>query len=274
VNEPARERSDRAEPVGGPASGVWTDEAPSERSEHWNEEGRRPVSRFGDEAGRTAPTSHRVLVVDDHALVAAGLVAALAGAGLSAVACEPAGAADVFDAAAALAADVVLLDLMLDGAGVSALDLIRPLGQLGARVVAFTGSHDRAVLGTAVEAGVVGILHKSEPFDHLVEGVRRAAAGETLLSESRRYELTDEVRRHRRDRDAALAPFAALTPREATVLARLMAGESAEAIAEVSFVGLATVRTQIRGVLTKLGVKSQLAAVAAAHRAGWSADRP
>jgi DNA-binding NarL/FixJ family response regulator len=137
--------------------------------------------------------------------------------------------------------------------------------------VAFTGSRDRAVLGAAAEAGVIGILHKSEPFDDLIEGVRRAARHETLLSESRRYELADEVRRLRHEREAALAPFAALTPREAAVLSRLMTGESAEAIAEASFVGLATVRSQIRAVLTKLGVKSQLAAVAAAHRAGWTA---
>jgi DNA-binding NarL/FixJ family response regulator len=222
----------------------------------------------------TAPPAvpgHRVLVVDDHALVAAGVVIALLDAGFTATACEPVSDRAVLDAAASLPAEVVLLDLMLDGSGVSALDLIRPLCGLGASVVAFTGSRDRVVLGTAVEAGVAGIVHKSEPFPQLLDGVRRVARRESLLSDRRRYELADELRRYRLERDTALAPFAALTPREAAVLTRLMAGESAEGIAAASFVAVATVRTQIRAVLAKLDVNSQLAAVAAAHRAVWSA---
>jgi DNA-binding NarL/FixJ family response regulator len=217
-----------------------------------------------------AAAGGRVLVVDDHALVAAGLVAALLTAGLTATASEPVSARAVLDDAAALPADVVLLDLVLDGSGVSALDLIRPLCGLGASVVAFTGTRDRVVLGAAVEAGVTGIVHKSEPFAQLVDRVRQAARHEPLLSDSRRYELSDELRRYRRERVAALAPFAALSPREAAVLGRLMAGESADSIAAASFVALATVRSQVRAVLAKLGVNSQLAAVAAAHRAGWS----
>jgi DNA-binding NarL/FixJ family response regulator len=219
-----------------------------------------------------APPGCRVLVVDDHALVAAGLVVALADAGMTAVACEPTSADAVLAAASALPADVVLLDMMLDGCGVSSLDLIVPLRTSGAVVVAFTGTRDRVVLGAAVEAGVAGILHKSEPFEALVEGVRRAAAEESLLSDQRRYELADDVRRYRRERDTALAPFASLTKREAAVLVRMMAGESAEGIAAASFVSVATVRTQIRAVLTKLAVNSQLSAVAMAHRAGWGPE--
>ena len=68
-----------------------------------------------------------------------------------------------------------------------------------------------------------------------------------------------------------LEPFERLTPREAEVLALLMQGQAAEAIARRFVVSEATVRTQIRGVLGKLGVGSQLAAVAEAHRVGWQA---
>ena len=53
------------------------------------------------------------------------------------------------------------------------------------------------------------------------------------------------------------------------VLAYLMEGVPAEEIAERTFVAVATVRSHIRAVLTKLNVNSQLAAVAAARRAGW-----
>jgi len=61
--------------------------------------------------------------------------------------------------------------------------------------------------------------------------------------------------------------------REREVLAALVDGLSAEEIAETHYVALTTVRSQIRSVLQKLGVRSQLAAVAQANRIGWKADR-
>jgi DNA-binding NarL/FixJ family response regulator len=66
------------------------------------------------------------------------------------------------------------------------------------------------------------------------------------------------------------APFESLTPREAAVLGDLLEGRSADDIAEASFVSITTVRAQIRSILSKLGVRSQLAAVSMARRAGWS----
>jgi DNA-binding NarL/FixJ family response regulator len=61
-----------------------------------------------------------------------------------------------------------------------------------------------------------------------------------------------------------------LTSREQRVLAGLVDGLSAEQIAEEHFVALTTVRSQIRSILQKLGVRSQLAAVAMANRSGWT----
>lgn len=63
--------------------------------------------------------------------------------------------------------------------------------------------------------------------------------------------------------------LAALSPREQEVLTHMMSGRTARAIAEEDYVSIATVRSHIRAVLTKLGVTSQLAAVAVAHRHGW-----
>jgi DNA-binding NarL/FixJ family response regulator len=67
-----------------------------------------------------------------------------------------------------------------------------------------------------------------------------------------------------------LALFAILTPREKTVLAELMEGREAETIARRSWVPVSTVRLQIKSILQKLGVNSQLAAAAFASGAGWS----
>jgi DNA-binding NarL/FixJ family response regulator len=65
--------------------------------------------------------------------------------------------------------------------------------------------------------------------------------------------------------------FERLTRRERQVLSALMRGETARDISRQSFVSLPTVRSQIRSILTKLGVSSQLGAVVLAYRSGWDA---
>ena len=69
-------------------------------------------------------------------------------------------------------------------------------------------------------------------------------------------------------------PFQRLSPRERTVLAALVEGESVTDIAARAVVSVATVRTQVRAILEKVGVCSQLEAVALAHKHGWFDDRP
>jgi DNA-binding NarL/FixJ family response regulator len=71
-----------------------------------------------------------------------------------------------------------------------------------------------------------------------------------------------------------LAPFEELSAREREVLGALLDGKTANAIATTSFVSISTVRSQIRSVLQKLNVNSQLEAVAAATRCGWSVHEP
>jgi DNA-binding NarL/FixJ family response regulator len=167
--------------------------------------------------------------------------------------------------------DVVLVDLALSGAETRELSLIAELRVLGAEVLALASSTDPLVLAEAVEAGATGFVTKMAPVEDLADTVRRAARREPLLSLQRRTALLEELRRNRAERRARHAPFATLTPREAAVLHRLMMGESAETISAASYVSLTTVRSQIRAILTKLGVSSQLAAVAMAYQAGWTA---
>jgi DNA-binding NarL/FixJ family response regulator len=211
----------------------------------------------------------RVLVVEDHDLVASTLALALGRDGIDVhIAMGPSGH-DVVELARSLAPVLVLLDLNLGDPLGSGLDLIAPLRSVGARVVMMTGVTDPVRLAACVEAGAMGIISKASRFDELVETVRRAARGATLLSSTRRHELLAALRAHRALEQKRLAPFASLSPRERAVLARLVQGDSAETIAAQSYVSLATVRSQIRSILAKLGVTSQLAAVAMARQAGW-----
>lgn len=210
-----------------------------------------------------------VLIVDDHELLAGTLALALRQLGHDVHTSTWPSPQAIVDAARDLAPAVVLLDLEL-GAGLgSGLDLIGPLTEVGSRVVMVTGITDRARLGACIAAGATGVVSKATAFSSLVESVEGAVAGAPLLSDEERQALVDEYRRHERADRERLAPFRALTAREEAVLGHLVAGESAEAIADRLYVSVATVRSHIRAILLKLGVNSQLAAVASAHDAGW-----
>ena len=216
------------------------------------------------------PPPMRLLIVEDHELLAGTMALALRQRGLAVHTAAGPSPDAVVDTARQLAPVLVLLDLELGPPLGSGLDLIRPLTEAGARVVMVTGVTERARLGACVEAGATGLVSKAGGFEVLVETVQRAAEGTPLLRDDERQALLDEVRHSRRtDRDR-LAPFGALSPREQAVLARLLDGESAETIAERTYVSVATVRSHIRAILLKLGVNSQLAAVALARRSGWS----
>lgn len=211
--------------------------------------------------------SRRVLVVEDHALVAIGLQLALSGRGWDVETISGPTALDVVAHAQRFKPLCVLLDLNLGGAG-SGRELVRPLMTTGAQVVMLTGERRRMVLAECVEAGAAGWIGKTAVLDEVDSTLGHVFAGGTLLGRTARAALLDELRRERESQQRAQATFERLTHREALVLGALIDGLSAEEIAEAHFVALTTVRSQIRAVLQKLGVRSQLAAVAiaGAHR--------
>lgn len=221
------------------------------------------------------PVAHvrtRLLVVEDHELVAATLVLALRQHGLVVEAVAGPSPQAVVEVARRMAPVLVLLDLELGPLG-SGIDLVHPLIDVGAQVVMMTGVVDRPRLAACLEAGAAGIVSKASGFTDLIDAVRRAAVGETLVADDHRQDLLAELSAHRQADREEMAPFAGLTPREEAVLARLVAGETAEVIAASCYVSLATTRSHIRSILRKLGVKSQLAAVARARHAGWPRAR-
>lgn len=213
--------------------------------------------------------SQRIFIVEDHELLAQSLGFALRADGFEVETASELTPEAVQARAAELQPGVVLLDLDLGDEIGSALPLIRPLRELGALVLMVTGVTDRARLGECVSAGAIGVVAKSQPFEHLVESVKEAAELGTLLSPHEREELLSEMRRQHAETEARLARFDRLTQRESEVLAGLLDGKPAEEIAKESYVSLATVRSQIRTLLQKLGVHSQLGAVALARRAEW-----
>lgn len=211
----------------------------------------------------------RILVIDDHPLLALGLMNELRNRGAEVDHLDPTMGPDgLFDHAVQRDPDCVVLDLGLPfpGGGPS---LIRPLVDGGIRVVVLTGESERQLLARSSASGAEAVLSKSEPLPEIVETILQVANGREVRP-SQRAELAMELQRIQAEQEAREAPFTELSPREREILSGLMDGRAPAVMAEENFVSVATVRSQIKSVLGKLGVSSQLEAVAKAHRQRWN----
>jgi DNA-binding NarL/FixJ family response regulator len=203
--------------------------------------------------------SVRVLVVDDHPVVRAGIVGLLAGEDDLEVVAEGADGDEVLALVEAHAPDVVLMDLRMprvDGATATGRVLA---AHPDVRVVVLTTYETDADILRAVEAGATGYLLKDTPRDDLVEAVRAAARGETVLAPSVARRLVAQVRGGDQQR---------LTPRELDVLAGVARGGSNAQIGAELFISEATVKTHLLRVFTKLGVDDRTRAVTVAMERG------
>ena len=212
---------------------------------------------------------HRILIVDDHPLVATGLGLAMRSRGWDVQVADGPTREAVLERARAFEPECVLLDLHLGELG-NGRDLIGPLRETSRAVVMLTGETDRLLLAACLEAGADGWIGKAAFLDEVVAQTEDAVAGRPLVGLAKRQELLDDLRVHRAGLERSRSPFERLTRSEQRVLGALVDGLSADEIAQAHFVAVTTVRSQVRGILQKLGVRSQLAAVATANRAGWS----
>jgi DNA-binding NarL/FixJ family response regulator len=216
----------------------------------------------------TGADETRLLLVDDHRLLGETLQAALTLSGFAVAVSPCTTAEEVLAEAEAVRPTLVVLDLELEGAG-HGYDLIGPLRALGADVLVLTGTTDRIDLARCLEVGALGVVSKALGFSGVLEEIRRAAHGEWVTPVNDRNQMLTELDVHRRQEERRRALLALLSPRERDVLRQIVEGYQAAAIARASFVSLATVRSQIRSILQKLDVSSQVAAVALARQHGW-----
>ncbi len=214
----------------------------------------------------------RALLVEDHALLADVLCTALRAEGVETERADLTSRDALLEAVRADPPDLVLLDLELGGDIGDGATLVRPFVHSGARVLVVSASRRRRQIAVAIEQGAIGHVSKALPFQVLLNTVLAAARGEPVMHPQQREALLRQLAAIREDEATARLPFQRLTPREQQVLRELGNGKVVGTIAEEWFVSEATVRTQVRGVLTKLGVGSQLEAVALALRVGWLND--
>lgn len=213
------------------------------------------------------------MLVEDHQMLAQSLAVMLKDNGLEVVNPPRLDLESVLLTADEHDPSIAVVDLHLED-GATAIPLIPRLAERGTGVVVITGDTDRRRLAECMEAGAVGIVSKSEPFDHLLDAVLEAAELRQTLAPVEREELLSDLRQLRRDDRERLSPFERLTPREQEVLAALMEGKSNETIAAEAHVSVLTIRSQVGAVLQKLGVNSKLAAVVTAYGAGWTPPPP
>ncbi|GAB2884837.1 LuxR C-terminal-related transcriptional regulator [Nocardioides pacificus] len=214
----------------------------------------------------------RVVLVEDHQLFAESLDVAMTIEGYDVRRIAPpdssAHAHSLLPAILRAQPRIVLLDLDLGRAG-SAIPLIEPLVRAGVAVVVVTGSQDKVRWGECLRHGARIVLSKTAPLNRILATVRLINEGRSVLSHSEREELLRLFHSERQDVQEIRRRLDTLTPRESEILGRLMAGNNVRDIAASSVVSEATVRTQVKSILAKLGVSSQLAAVGIAHRAHW-----
>lgn len=226
------------------------------------------MSQQGERPGVERPT--RVLVVDDDALVRAGLQLILGSAADLHVVGEATDGTEVLEAVARHRPDVVLMDVRMprmDGLAATAAVTARP----GApRVLVLTTfDQDEHVFG-ALRAGASGFLLKHTPPQQLVQAVRVVAAGEAMLSPAvtRRLIATFAASGADARRQEALARTASLTDREREVLLAVGRGLANADIGRQLHLGEATVKTHVSRVLMKLEATNRVQVAILAHDAG------
>lgn len=246
-----------------------------------------------------ATGSLRVLVVDDHPVVRAGMVGLLATEPGIVVVGEAADGAEAVSAAGRCRPDVVLMDLqmpVLDGVEATrqVLRIAEPAPQsrpdpspeYRPRVIVLTTYESDEQILAAIEAGASGYLLKASPPEEIVAGIRSVAAGSVALSPSVAAALVQRVREGTAVPEVGSADAASpaplpsvpsappavatelLTVRELQVLTLVALGHSNRTIGRELFIGEATVRSHLLKIFAKLVVSDRTRAVTRAQELG------
>lgn len=206
-------------------------------------------------------TPIRVLVVDDHPVVRSGLIGMLSVTDDITVVGEAGDGSEALALVESTRPDVVLMDLRMPRTdGVTATGAIVS-GYPATRVLVLTTYDTDTDILHAVEAGATGYLLKDTPHAELLDGIRAAARGETVLAPPVAARLMSRLRT---PSASAVQP----SPRELQVLAAVARGLSNAEIGRELYIGEATVKTHLQRLFTKLDVDDRTRAVTVAIELG------
>lgn len=202
----------------------------------------------------------RVLIIDDHTLFRSGIKLLLERQQGFEVVGEAADGLDGAKRAKILRPDVILLDLHMPGTGGLATIplLLEELPQ--ARIIMLTVSEDADDLLDALHSGACGYLLKNIDTDFLLDSIRRAAAGESVMSPQMAARVADAIRKPKNMNSSAASDAVEFSPREREVLLWLARGASNKEIARALDMAESTVKIHVQGILRKLNLSSRVQA--------------
>lgn len=213
----------------------------------------------------------RVLLVDDHTLFRSGIKSLLQRNDDFEVVGEAGDGLEGIKRVRSLHPDVALFDLHMPG--VSGLEAIKVIAEEmpAVHVLMLTVSEDSQDLMDALRAGACGYLLKNIETDTLIDAIRRAAQGESVVSQQMTAKLIQGVRNPPR-MDNALIERERFSPRERDILDSLAHGESNKEIARRLNLAESTVKIHVQNIFKKLGMTSrvQVALYAVEHGFGQS----
>lgn len=210
----------------------------------------------------------RILIVDDHTLLRSGIKLALQRNEGFEVVGEAGDGLEGIKRAKQLKPDVVLLDLHMPGT--SGLEALRVLVEdvPETQVVMLTVSEDAEDLLETLRAGARGYLLKNIDTEFLLESIRRAAHGESVMSPQMAHKLADSLRAPPKESAAVVdVNPGKLSPREREIIVMLAHGASNKEIARVLNLSESTIKIHVQGILRKLNIakRVQAAVYAVAH---------
>lgn len=211
----------------------------------------------------------RVLIVDDEALISAGLEMLVEAAPGLSVAGVAADGRDALRRVDADPPDLVLMDLrmpVLDGVRATE-EIIRRHPDV--RVLALTTFADETLMYDALRAGASGYLLKQAAPSQLMEAIRRVVGGGAWIDPAMAGTVIDVLRERALRAGDATAITAVLTPREQEILTLVADGLSNQEIRDALVLSEATVKTHVARILMKTGSRDRAAAVALAWRTGF-----
>lgn len=202
----------------------------------------------------------RVLIVDDHTLFRSGIKLVLQRQEGFEVVGEAGDGLEGVKRAKQLKPDVVLLDLHMPGtSGLEALRLLHDDAP-HAQVVMLTVSEDAEDLLDALHSGARGYLLKNIDTEFLLDSIRRAARGESVMSPQMATQLADAMRQPPKAPPSSPVSPAKLTPRESEIIIMLARGASNKEIARELDLAESTVKIHVQGILRKLNLASRVQA--------------
>jgi two-component system nitrate/nitrite response regulator NarL len=212
----------------------------------------------------------RVLLVDDHDVVRAGIRLILQGQDSITIGGEARDGKEALAEARSLQPDVIVLDLDLgDDSGLHIIpELLEASPQ--SRIVILTGVRDPQAQRQSILAGALGVVPKDRAADVLIKAIRRVNAGEAWLEPSLMAGVLSDVSRASRQKqtDPEIEKIASLTAREREVVALIGEGIRNKEIADRLFISETTVRHHLTSIFSKLEVSDRVELLVYAFKHG------